>query len=99
MHLKPYFALCLKQNCAFWTNDERLKKQGLQFVVWTAKLVAYFIKHEFNKEMVNRHVQRKISGLWNEKSIRIKETIMSCLATWRLRGLNTFSMLRQILSS
>ena len=44
-------------------------------------------------------VQRKISSLWNEKGIRIKETIMSCLATWRLRGLNTFSMLRQTLSS
>ena len=44
-------------------------------------------------------VQRKISSLWNEKGVRIKETIMSCLATWRLRGLNTFSMLRQTLSS
>jgi len=44
-------------------------------------------------------VQRKISSLWNEKGIRIKETIMSVLATWKLRGLNTFSMLRQTLSS
>jgi len=44
-------------------------------------------------------IQRKISSLWNEKGVRIKETIMSVLATWNLRGLNTFSMLRQILSS
>ncbi len=44
-------------------------------------------------------VQRKISSLWNKKGVRIKETIMSCLATWRLRGLNIFSMLRQTLSS
>ena len=44
-------------------------------------------------------IQRKISSLWNEKGIRIKETIMSVLATWRLQGLNTFSMLRQTLSS
>ena len=44
-------------------------------------------------------VQRKISSLWNEKGVRIKETIMSVLATWNLRGLNTFSMLRQTLSS
>jgi len=29
----------------------------------------------------------------------IKETIMSVLATWNLQGLNTFSMLRQSLSS
>ncbi|MBI2507516.1 IS66 family transposase, partial [Candidatus Woesearchaeota archaeon] len=44
-------------------------------------------------------VQRKISSLWNEKGIRIKETIMSVLSTWNLRGLNTYSMLRQTLSS
>ena len=44
-------------------------------------------------------VQRKISSLWNEKGIRIKETIMSVLATWSLRGLNTRSMLRETLSS
>ena len=44
-------------------------------------------------------VQRKISSLWNEKGIMIKETIMSVLATWNLRGLNTYSMLRKTLSS
>jgi len=44
-------------------------------------------------------IQRKISSLWNEKGIKIKETIMSVLATWNLRGLNTYSMLRQTLSS
>lgn len=43
-------------------------------------------------------VQRKISSLWNEKGVMIKETVMSVLATWRLRGLNTYSMLRQTLS-
>lgn len=44
-------------------------------------------------------VQRKISSLWNEKGIRIKEIVMSVLATWRLKGLNTFAMLRQTLMS
>ena len=44
-------------------------------------------------------VQRKISSLWNEKGIRIKETIMSVLATWNLQGLNIFSMLRETLRS
>ncbi len=44
-------------------------------------------------------IQRKISSLWNEKGVRIKETIMSVLATWNLRGLNSYSMLRQTLSS
>ncbi len=44
-------------------------------------------------------VQRKISSLWNEKGIMIKETIMSVLATWNLRGLNTYSILRKTLSS
>lgn len=31
---------------------------GLPFVIWTTKLVTYFIKHEFQKEMVRRQVQR-----------------------------------------
>lgn len=44
-------------------------------------------------------IQRKISKLRTEEGARITETIMSVLATWRLRGLNTYSMLRQILSS
>jgi len=44
-------------------------------------------------------IQRKISSLWNEKGVRIKETIMSVLATWNLRGLNIYSMLRLTLSS
>lgn len=45
-------------------------------------------------------IQRKIMGtLRNEKGMRIVETIMSVLGTWRLRGLNTYSMLRQTLSS
>ena len=32
--------------------------RGLPFVIWTTKLVAYFIKHEFRKEIVRRQVQR-----------------------------------------
>jgi transposase len=44
-------------------------------------------------------VQRKISSLWNQKGIRIKEIVMSVLATWNLQGLNTFSMLRKTLIS
>ena len=44
-------------------------------------------------------IQRKISSLWNQKGITIKETIMSVLATWQLRKLNTLNMLRQTLSS
>lgn len=45
-------------------------------------------------------VQRKIFGsLRSEKGMRITETIMSLLATWRLQGFNTYSMLRLSLSS
>jgi len=45
-------------------------------------------------------VQRKIFGTFrSEKGLRITETIMSVLATWRLRDLNTYSMLRASLSS
>jgi len=44
-------------------------------------------------------IQEKISKLRTEKGAGIMETIMSVLATWNLRGLNTFSMLRQTLSS
>lgn len=44
-------------------------------------------------------IQRKISKLRTEEGARITETIMSVLATWRLRGLNTYSVLRQTLSS
>jgi len=36
--------------------------RGLPFVTWTTKLVAYFIKHEFRKEMVNRQVQRIVQS-------------------------------------
>ena len=54
------------------TTAERLKlkkslnkspqEQGLPFVIWTTKLVAYFIKHTFKKEIVNRQVQRIIKS-------------------------------------
>ncbi len=45
-------------------------------------------------------VQRKISSTFrSEKGLRITETIMSLLATWKLRGLNPYSMLRTTLSS
>ena len=35
---------------------------GLPFVIWTTKLVAYFIKHEFRKEIVGRQVQRIVQS-------------------------------------
>ena len=45
-------------------------------------------------------VQRKISGTFrSEKGLRITEIIMSLLATWRLRNLNTYDMLRASLSN
>jgi transposase len=45
-------------------------------------------------------IQRKIFGsLRSEKGMIITETIMSVLATWRIRGLNTYGMLRITLSS
>lgn len=45
-------------------------------------------------------VQRKIFPTFrSQKGTQITETLMSVLATWRLRGLNTQSMLRQTLSS
>ncbi len=45
-------------------------------------------------------VQRKITGtLRNEKGTRITETIMTAIATWKLQGLNPYSMLRTTLSS
>ncbi|MBS3095296.1 hypothetical protein J4231_01320 [Candidatus Woesearchaeota archaeon] len=34
----PYFALCLKQNCAFWTNDKKLKKQDIIKIYSTEEL-------------------------------------------------------------
>ena len=49
------------------------------------------------REMV---VQRKITGtLRNEKGTHNTEVLMSCIQTWKLQGLNTFTMLRQTLSS
>ena len=45
-------------------------------------------------------VQRKIFGTFrSEKGLRITEVIMSLLATWRLRNLNTYNMLRTSLSN
>jgi len=45
-------------------------------------------------------VQRKIIGtLRNEKGIRITETLLSVLMTWRMQGLNTYDELRRALSS
>lgn len=45
-------------------------------------------------------VQRKIySTFRSEQGLRTTEVILSALATWRLRGINTFTMLRQVLSS
>lgn len=35
---------------------------GLPFVVWTTKLVKYYIKHKFNKDIVERQVQRIVKS-------------------------------------
>lgn len=37
-------------------------EQGLPFVIWTTKLVTYYIKRNFHKEIVPRHVQRIIAS-------------------------------------
>lgn len=39
------------------------EKQGLPFVVWTIKLVKYFLKHEFKTEYVTMQVHRIIKEL------------------------------------
>lgn len=39
------------------------EKQGLPFVVWTVKLVKYFIKHQFKTEYVTMQVHRIIKEL------------------------------------
>ena len=45
-------------------------------------------------------VQRKITGtLRNQKGMHITEVLMSVLATYKLQGKDSFSMLRQVLSS
>ena len=38
------------------------QEQGLPFVIWTTKLVSYYIKHTFNKDIVERQVQRIIKS-------------------------------------
>ena len=38
------------------------QEKGLPFVIWTTKLASYFIKHEFKKNIVPRHVQRIIQS-------------------------------------
>lgn len=48
------------------------------------------------REMV---VQRKITGtLRNERGAHRTAVLMSCIQTWKLQGLNTFSMLRQTIT-
>ena len=45
-------------------------------------------------------IQRKIYPTFrSEEGMKTAEVIMSALATWKLRGLNVFAMLRQVLSS
>lgn len=39
------------------------EKQGLPFIVWTIKLVKYFIKHQFNIDYVSMQVHRLIKEL------------------------------------
>lgn len=42
-------------------NKSPLEK-GLPFVIWTTRLVRYYIKHAFNKDFVDRQVQRIIKS-------------------------------------
>ena len=39
------------------------QEQSLPFVIWTTKLIKYFIKHTFSKEIVERQVQRIVKTL------------------------------------
>lgn len=38
------------------------QENGLPFVIWTTKLIRYYIRHTFNKEVVDRQVQRIIKS-------------------------------------
>ena len=38
------------------------QEQSLPFVIWTTKLIRYYIKHAFNKDIVERQVQRIIKS-------------------------------------
>jgi len=38
------------------------QEQGLPFVVWTTKLIKYYIKHNFNKDIVERQAQRIVKS-------------------------------------
>ena len=38
------------------------REQGLPFVVWTTKLIKYYIKHNFNKDIVERQAQRIVKS-------------------------------------
>jgi transposase len=44
------------------TLNKSPQECGLPFVIWTTKLVAYFIKHSYKKELVHRQVQRIIKS-------------------------------------
>jgi len=99
-----------KKEIQSWINASKAHKELKKFITkiengsehWLTRIQHPEIEPTNNKaERALRElvVQRKISSLWNQKGITIKETIMSVLATWQLKGLNTFSMLRQTLSS
>lgn len=52
------------------------------------------------RELRKYVIQRKISGSFRStKGLEIAEVIMSVLATWKLQGLNTVTLLKQTLSS
>ena len=38
------------------------QERGLPFVVWTTKLIKYYIKHNFNKDIVERQAQRIVKS-------------------------------------
>jgi len=44
------------------TLSKSPQEQSLPFVIWTTKLIRYYIKHAFNKEIVRRQVQRIVKS-------------------------------------
>ena len=42
--------------------SESPQQQGLPFVIWTTKLVRYYVRHSYKKDLVERQVQRIIKS-------------------------------------
>lgn len=101
----------LMRDMVYWINVCRAYKELRKFAMkienglkhWFTCVLYPGIEPTNNKaERALREIviQRKITGtLRNEKGTHITEVLMSCIQTWKLQGLNTFSILRQTLSS